>query len=164
MTVQPIPPQPGQESVWDYPRPPRLEASHKHVRVMFHGIILAETRRAYRVLETSHPPVYYIPPSDIQMQYLLPSSAASFCEWKGGASYYSVCVGGETATDAAWYYPHPTLAFAAVQDYVAFYPSRMSGCFVDEERVQSQAGDFYGGWITHDIVGPFKGEPGTRGW
>lgn len=159
-----VQPRPGQESVWDYPRPPRLEDTEKHLRVVFNGVVIADTRHAKRVLETSHPPVYYIPPDDIKVEHLLPSSRTSFCEWKGRASYYTVAVGGRQAQSAAWYYPTPTLAFAAIKDYVAFYPSKMDACDIDGELVRSQPGDFYGGWITSEIVGPFKGEPGTEGW
>lgn len=159
-----VQPGPGQESVWDYPRPPRLEDSTKHIRVVFNGVIVADTQRAKRVLETSHPPVYYIPPEDLKAAHLLPSSRSSFCEWKGQASYYTVAVGGRQAQSAAWSYHAPSRAFAAIKDYIAFYPSRMDACDIDGELVRSQPGDFYGGWITSDIVGPFKGEPGTDGW
>lgn len=157
-------PGPGQESVWDYPRPPRLEASAKHIQVIFNGVVLADTSRAQRVLETSHPPVYYIPLEDVQQHYLRPTGRSTFCEWKGQAAYYTVQVGSQVAENVGWYYPHPTPAFQAIQNYVAFYPSRMEACYVNGERVQAQAGDFYGGWITADIVGPFKGEPGSWGW
>ncbi|MBO9997544.1 MAG: DUF427 domain-containing protein [Cyanobacteria bacterium SID2] len=161
---QRITPEPGQESVWDYPRPPRLENSTKQVRVVFNGVPIADTHRAKRVLETSHPPVYYIPLDDIQAQYLVRTNRSSFCEWKGRAGYYTVKVGDREAENAAWFYANPTEAFRDIQDYVAFYPSSMDDCFLDDERVMPQAGDFYGGWITRDIVGPFKGEPGTWGW
>jgi uncharacterized protein (DUF427 family) len=152
------------ESVWDYPRPPRLEASRRRVRVEFAGEVIAETTRAYRVLETSHPPVYYIPPEDVRSESLRPSRRHSFCEWKGRASYYDLVVGEREVRDAAWYYPEPTSRFAAIRDYVAFYPSRVDAAFVDGEQVRPQAGDFYGGWITAEIEGPFKGGPGTAGW
>lgn len=161
---QPIEPEPGQESVWDYPRPPRVEQSHHKIRVIFNQITIADSDRTYRVLETSHPPVYYIPPEDIQLEYLLSTSQNSFCEWKGYASYYTVNVGDKQAVNAAWYYTQPTVEFAIIKNYVAFYPSKMDACYVDEELVQSQSGDFYGGWITSDIVGPFKGGHGTWGW
>lgn len=159
-----IAPGPGQESVWDYPRPPRLEDTTKHIQVVFNGVTIAETRRAKRVLETSHPPVYYIPPEDIKMEYLLPTSRSSWCEWKGQAGYYTIAVGDKQAAQAAWFYPQPTPGFESIRGYVAFYPHLMDACFVEGERVRSQAGGFYGGWITSDIVGPFKGEPGTQGW
>lgn len=164
MKPQPIKPGPGQESVWEYPRPPRLEATTKHIQVVFNGIVVADTHRGMRVLETSHPPVYYVPPEDIRMEHLIPSGRSSFCEWKGRASYYGVAVGDRTAFEAAWYYPDPTPSFRLIKDHVAFYPQHMDYCTVDGERVQPQPGGFYGGWITADIVGPFKGEPGTWGW
>jgi uncharacterized protein (DUF427 family) len=164
MGMKRIQPEAGQESVWDYPRPPRLEPTPRHIVVIFNGEVIAETRRAMRVLETSHPPVYYIPPDDIQMQYLQPTDRTTFCEWKGSASYYTVQVGDRTAKNAAWYYPNPTPPFAALKDHVAFYPAEMDVCYVDGERVTPQPGRFYGGWITADIVGPFKGEKGSMGW
>ncbi len=157
-------PAPGQESVWDYPRPPRVERTDRHIQVVFNGVVIADTRRAWRVLETSHPPVYYIPPEDIRMDCLRPAAGRSFCEWKGQAGYYDVRVGDRTAANAAWYYVMPTPAFAGIKDHVAFYPRPMDACTVDGELVQPQPGEFYGGWITRDIVGPFKGEPDTWGW
>lgn len=159
-----IAPGPGQESVWDYPRPPRLEDSPKHIQVIFNGVTLADTHRAKRVLETSHPPVYYIPPEDIQQQYLVSVPQGSWCEWKGKAGYYTVVVGDKQAVNAAWFYSQPTAAFSTIKDYVAFYAHLMDACYVNGERVQPQPGNFYGGWITSDIVGPFKGTPGTWGW
>ena len=152
------------ESVWDYPRPPRLEKSTRRVRVVLGDVTVADTTRAYRVLETSHPPVYYIPPEDVRSEYLRPSRRHSFCEFKGRASYYDLVVGEREVLDAAWYYPEPSSRFEAVRDHVAFYPGRVDAAYVDEERVVAQAGDFYGGWITADIEGPFKGAPGTSGW
>ncbi len=157
-------PKPGQESVWDYPRPPRLEDTSKHVRVVFNGEVIADSHRAKRVLETSHPPVYYIPLADIKTEYLHTSAHTSFCEFKGMAKYYSLEVNGQHLAKAGWYYPEPTQAFAALKDYVAFYPSKMEACYVADEKVLAQEGDFYGGWITQDIVGPFKGGAGTWGW
>ena len=155
---------PGQESVWDYPRPPKLENSDKRIKVVFGGVTLAYTTRARRVLETSHPPVYYIPPEDIRMEHLSLAGGASLCEWKGRARYYDVETEEQTEGRAAWFYPDPVHAYVALKDYVAFYPSLMDACWVDGEKVQAQAGDFYGGWITSEIVGPFKGGPGTWGW
>jgi len=154
----------GQESVWDYPRPPRLERTAAHLRVIFNGQTIADTTTAYRVLETSHPPVYYIPPADIAQQYLLAASGGSWCEFKGQAKYWSLWVNGLTAENAAWSYPEPSAAFIEIAGYLAFYASRVDHCWVDDERVQAQAGDFYGGWITSRILGPFKGGAGTRGW
>jgi uncharacterized protein (DUF427 family) len=155
---------PGQESVWDYPRPPRLEPCARLVQVEFGGVPLVETRRSLRVLETSHPPVYYVPPVDVRMQHLVPSDRHTWCEWKGLASYYHVVAGGRRSEDAAWTYPDPTVPYKEIRGYIAFYPHAMDGCFVDGERVRPQPGDFYGGWITRDVVGPFKGPPGTSDW
>jgi uncharacterized protein (DUF427 family) len=164
MRPQPIPPQPGQESVWDYPRPPRLEATPKRLQVIYNGVTIADTVRGHRVLETSHPPVYYIPLEDIALQYLVKSARSTFCEWKGSGSYYSVVVEGKTLPDVAWYYANPTPGFAAIRNAVAFYAAPMDACYVAAEKVTPQPGEFYGGWITADIVGPFKGEPGSWGW
>jgi uncharacterized protein (DUF427 family) len=152
------------ESVWSYPRPPRVEQVRRRIRVVLGGEVIAESTRAMRVLETSHPPVYYIPLEDIRPGALMPSERTSFCEFKGGALYYTVEAGGRVEKDAAWYYPHPAAGFELIANHVAFYPGRMDECTVDGERARPQAGGFYGGWITSDIEGPFKGEPGTSGW
>lgn len=157
-------PGPGQESVWDYPRPPRLELTSHHIRIIFADTLIAETRRAWRVLETSHPPVYYLPQADIQLQYLEPAPGSSFCEFKGMASYYSVVVGKRRADEAAWTYLKPSPRFAPIAGAVAFYAGRMDACYVDDELVTPQPGGFYGGWITSWVVGPFKGGPGSWGW
>lgn len=162
--VRRVEPGPGQESVWDYPRPPRLEKSNQHVQVRFNGETIAESRQTYRVLETSHPPVYYIPPEDIRMALLRRSPGQSYCEWKGVASYHTLTVGDRVALSVAWSYSRPSPAFAPIAHYLAFYPSKIDACFVDGVHVKAQPGDFYGGWITPDIVGPFKGDPGTVGW
>ena len=159
-----IEPGPGQESVWDYPRPPKLEPSDRRVQVVFADIVIAETRNAIRVLETSHPPVYYIPPQDIRLDYLRQEARNTYCEWKGEASYYTLEVGDRQAKNAAWFYAHPSDRFLPIKDYVAFYPSKVDACYVDGEMVKAQEGDFYGGWITSQIVGPFKGGVGTFGW
>lgn len=158
---KPIKPGPGQESVWDYPRPPRLEPCGKRIQVICHQIIIAASQNSYRVLETSHPPVYYLPPEDIKMEYLVPSGQQSFCEWKGTAIYYSLVFAQQQLPNCAWSYPEPTPAFSPIKDYIAFYAGPMDACYVDGEKVTPQPGGFYGGWITTDIVGPFKGEPGT---
>jgi uncharacterized protein (DUF427 family) len=134
------------------------------VRVILGGEVIADTRQAKRVLETSHPPVYYIPPDDIRMEYMTESGRSTWCEWKGQASYYSLSVGGRQVKNAAWFYPNPAPGYEVIQGHVAFYPGKMDACYVDGERVQAQPGGFYGGWITGDIVGPFKGGPGTVGW
>jgi uncharacterized protein (DUF427 family) len=134
------------------------------VRVVLGGVVIAESRRPARVLETSHPPVYYLSPDDIILAHLVPAPGSSFCEWKGNAAYYDVRAGRTLANAAAWTYRSPTAAFASIRDWVAFYPGRMDECTLDGEVVRAQAGGFYGGWITSDLVGPFKGEPGTSGW
>ena len=155
---------PGQESVWDYPRPPRLERCGRRLQVVFAGEVVAETRAGYRVLETSHPPVYYFPPGDVRDEYLERAPGVSFCEWKGEAGYVSLRVGDRVAVAAGWSYARPSPAFLALKDHLAFYASRVDDCFVDGERVTPQPGGFYGGWITSDVVGPFKGGPGSMGW
>ena len=159
-----IEPGPGQESVWDYPRPPRLEATAKRLQVYFGGQCIADTTGGYRVLETSHPPSYYIPPADVQADVLQAVSGGSFCEWKGRAAYFDLRLGEAHAPRAAWCYPNPSAAFTPIRDYLCFYASAVERCVVGGETVQAQEGDFYGGWITNDIVGPFKGGPGTMGW
>lgn len=159
-----IEPKEGQESVWDYPRPPRFEQTNKHLKIIFNGEIIAETNRAFRVLETSHPPVYYFPPEDVRMEFLSSNTSASFCEWKGRAGYYSLKVGEKNVENAAWFYANPTKQFAEIKDYIAFYPSKIDACYVHDELVNVQEGDFYGGWATKDIVGPFKGGAGTSDW
>jgi uncharacterized protein (DUF427 family) len=152
------------ESVWDYPRPPRTEQSSKRIRVIFNDTTIAETSRALRVLETSHPPVYYVPPHDVQQQFLSRTDHRSYCEFKGMATYYTLSVGAKVSIDAAWSYHNPSSGYESIIDYIAFYPGRVDACYIDDELVQAQEGDFYGGWITTDIEGPFKGGPGTAGW
>jgi uncharacterized protein (DUF427 family) len=164
MRIKRDPTGPGQESVWDYPRPPRVEKFPGRIRIVFNGRQIVDTTGAYRVLETSHPPVYYIPPGDIDPGCLKPAAGTSFCEWKGVARYYDVVAGGRTAERAGWYYPDPNPEFGVLKDHVAFYPAPMDACYVDDELVRPQPGGFYGGWITDDITGPFKGGPGTEGW
>jgi len=159
-----VPPGPGQESVWDYPRPPRWEPVTKRLRVVLAGVTLADTTRGIRVLETSHPPVYYFPAADVRMPSLLAVSGSSFCEWKGAARFFDAVVQDTRVPRAAWAYPDPTRAFAAITDYLAFYAQPMDACFVGDEQARPQPGSFYGGWITKDIIGPFKGEAGTAGW
>jgi uncharacterized protein (DUF427 family) len=152
------------ESVWDYPRPPRVEPCPYVLKVEFNGVTLAETTSAYRVLETSHPPTYYIPQSDVKMQLLSPNARRSFCEYKGHAQYWDIRDRERISISAAWSYPSPSDAYSVLRDHLAFYPDRVDACFVDGERVRPQAGDFYGGWITSHVTGPFKGAPGTTGW
>jgi uncharacterized protein (DUF427 family) len=158
--VTPVTPGPGQESVWDYPRPPRVEPVDDRVTITLGGRVIADTTDAVRVLETSHPPVYYLPRAAFVHGVLTPAAGSSYCEFKGAAKYLSV----GTAERAAWYYPNPNPGYEALVDRVAVYPGAMDSCTVAGEIVTPQAGDFYGGWITSRVVGPFKGEPGTQGW
>jgi len=152
------------ESVWDYPRPPRVEPTEELVVVAFAGTAIAETRHALRVLETSHPPVYYVPFEAVAPGVLTPARRRSFCEWKGVAVYWTAASGGRRSVEAGWSYPEPSPGYEALGDHVAFHPERVDGCFVDGELVESQPGSFYGGWVTSRIWGPFKGAPGTAGW
>ncbi|GJD35456.1 DUF427 domain-containing protein [Methylobacterium aerolatum] len=161
---EPDPAGPGQESVWDYPRPPRLERVPDRLRVVFDGVTVAETVSGWRVLETSHPPTYYLPPDDILPGALIPAGSGSVCEWKGRAAYFDVVGPNRRAPRAAWAYPSPTPSFAGLAGHVAFYVAAMEACFVGDERARPQPGGFYGGWITSRVVGPFKGEPGTQFW
>ena len=157
-------PGPGQESVWDYPRPPRVEQVSERVRITFNGVEVADTSRAWRVLETSHPPVYYIPPEDLKREFLERSPRRSFCEWKGRASFVTLRVGRRVAENVGWFYPEPVPAFESIRDHLAFYAGPMDCCMVGGEQVRPQPGGFYGGWVTSKVVGPFKGEPGTEFW
>jgi len=157
-------PGPGQESVWDYPRPPALRRCGKRVRILLRGEVLADTTAALCVLETSHPPTYYLPPADVDMRYLKEVPGTSVCEWKGMASYYDIDCNGEIYPRVAWTYHHPAPSYLELEDHIAFYAHVMDACYVGDDRVLPQPGNFYGGWITPDVVGPFKGEPGTMGW
>jgi uncharacterized protein (DUF427 family) len=159
-----ISPGPDQESVWDYPRPPLLEDVPQRVRVELAGHVVADSNRAVRVLETASPPTYYIPPEDVDQAVLRQAPRRSYCEWKGEATYWTLRVAGQIAVDAAWSYHAPKSPYEALRDYVSFYPARVSACYVGEWRVTPQPGQFYGGWITPNLVGPFKGEPGTEHW
>lgn len=161
---RPQPAGPGQESVWDYPRPPVLRRCTLPVVVVLGGETICRAAQSWKVLETSHPPTYYLPRADFVAGSLRPASGTSFCEWKGSARYLDVCGGGRTVASAAWYYPDPTPPFAALLDHVALYAGPMDACFVGEERVVPQPGGFYGGWVTSAVVGPFKGVPGSHGW
>lgn len=160
----PVPPGPGQESVWDYPRPPRVERSGAVVEVELGGRVVATTDRALRVLETSHPPTYYLPPDAFEPGTLREAAGATWCEWKGRASYYDLVAGGRVAPSAAWTYPTPSPGFAVLAGALAVMPGLVDRCTVDGEVVVPQPGGFYGGWITSAVVGPFKGGPGTAGW
>jgi uncharacterized protein (DUF427 family) len=155
-----IAPGAGQESVWDYPRPPALVKCSRTVSVTAGGRTIARSNQALRVLETASPPTVYVPPADVDFDCLAEVTGSSFCEWKGAASYYSLAGGGRVV---AWQYRHPLPDFGPLRDYVSFYPGRVT-CLLDDEEVQPQAGEFYGGWVTADIVGPFKGDPGTGHW
>lgn len=153
-----------QEAVAEYPRPPRLEPAHRRVRIVFAGQVILDTDAAWRVLETFHPPSFYLPIAAFTPGALVPTTRASLCEWKGPARYYDVHAAGRVAADAAWGYPDPPPAFAAIRGHVAVYAGAMDACFVDDERVIPQEGGFYGGWITPELTGPFKGGPGTLSW
>ena len=152
------------ENVWDYPRPPALAPCARRVRVELGGELIADSVRALRVLEMSHPPTIYVPPEDIADGVLEPVAKRTVCEYKGRAAYFDVVAGDRRARAAAWSYPEPVVAYASLRGHVAFYPARLDRCWLDDEEVRAQDGDFYGGWITADIAGPFKGAPGTRGW
>lgn len=161
---RPITPAPGQESVWDYPRPPRVEPVTERVTIRLGGELIADTHRAMRVLETSHPPVYYVPIADFAPGALTDAPGFSFCEFKGAARYLDVRGGGVVREGAAWNYPDPSRGFEALADRVAVYAGPMDECTVGGEVVVPQPGGFYGGWITSSVVGPFKGLPGSMGW
>ncbi|MDP9793874.1 uncharacterized protein (DUF427 family) [Catenuloplanes nepalensis] len=153
------------ESVWDYPRPPRLERTAARVVVRHGGVLVAESVNCRRVLETSHPPVYYVPRADVTDGLLQADpDHRTFCEFKGLATYWDLVTPGSRVARAAWSYEEPSPAYAALIGALAFYPSRVDECRVGDEPVRAQDGDFYGGWITDGIVGPFKGGPGTLGW
>ena len=159
-----IEPGPGQESVWDYPRPPSIEQTSRHVVILLAGQVVADSTRAWRVCETSHPPVYYVPRDDIVANVLSSGHGSSFCEFKGAATYWSATVVGRVVAEVGWSYENPSRAYAAMVGAVAFYPGRVDEATIDGEPVRPQAGGFYGGWITDEVVGPFKGESGTSGW
>lgn len=163
------PPQPepctaGQESVWDYPRPAICQPNHRHLLIRHQGALIAETREGFRTVETSHPPTYYFPLSAVATALLKPNRRRSFCEWKGEAVYFDLVMEGQRVPDVAWSYPQPTAPFAAIAGHFAFYPAPFDTVLVDGEPVRPQPGGFYGGWITPDIAGPFKGVPGSRWW
>ncbi|NNF69126.1 MAG: DUF427 domain-containing protein [Acidimicrobiia bacterium] len=152
------------ESVWDYPRPPRVEPCSATARVEHAGRVVADSSRAFRVLETNHPPGIYLPGADCDETLLVPSSTVTVCEFKGVASYVDLVVGDLLVADAAWVYREPRPGYEAIRDHYSFYPGRVDACYLDHELVTPQAGDFYGGWITSGVTGPFKGGAGTRGW
>ena len=152
------------ESVWDYPRPPAIKPDTRRVRVEFAGVIVADSTRAIRILETSHPPSFYIPPADVRMDLLTREEHHSFCEWKGQADYWTLGIAGQIAENVAWSYPKPVARYAAIGNHLSFYPGRVHACYADDERVTPQPGNFYGGWISSNVAGPFKGAPGTSFW
>ncbi len=163
MIPERIAPGPGQESVWDYPRPPRVEAVPERLRVVVDGEVLADTSRGLRVLETAGAPVYYFPPEDVRLERLTETGRSTVCEWKGVATYHAYA-GVRRIDDVAWSYERPQPGFEAIRGFVAFYAGRVDEAWVGEERASPQPGGFYGGWVTSRIVGPIKGEPGSFGW
>lgn len=166
MSARPIPEPiaPGQESVWDYPLPPAIRASDEEIIVILGGVEICETRTSWRILEKGHPPTYYLPRPAFIEGSLRPGRGMSFCEWKGRASYLDVIGGSKIAPQAGWFYPHPNARFSAIVDHVAIYAGAVDECLVDGERVVPQPGSYYGGWITSNASGPFKGAPGSESW
>lgn len=164
MRPRPDPARPGQESVWAYPRPAIAQSTDARITIEHAGTIVASTRSAVRTLETSHPPSYYIPPADIAPGVLRRAAGSSFCEWKGAATYWDVVIGDLVIPKVGWSYPSPTAPFAMLRDHIAFYAAPFDRCSVDGETVTAQPGEFYGGWITGKLAGPFKGVPGSRFW
>ena len=156
-------PGPAQESVWDYPRPPEIKPDSRRVVVKLGETVIASTDKAVRVLETASPPTFYLPPDSVNTDLLKAAGGGSFCEWKGKASYWTVEAGGQVVKSGAWSYENTSPAFSTIQGYFSFYPAKLK-CYVDDELVEPQPGGFYGGWMTSEIVGPVKGEPGTGGW
>lgn len=157
-------PGPGQESVWDYPRPAIVEPTDRHIQIVHKGVSIADSRKAWRTLETSHPPTYYLPPEDVATELLHRNARRTICEWKGQASYWDLVIDGHRLEAIAWSYAAPTPTFAAIKDYLAFYPDPLDQCCVDGEVITPQPGQFYGGWISQYEAGPFKGIPGSRFW
>ncbi len=160
----PLPAGPGQESVWDYPRPPAVDPSDELVEVHLGGVVVARSRSSLRVLETSHPPTYYLPLDAFVDGALVPVQGSTVCEWKGRAAYFDVVGGGRRSARAAWTYPEPVATYAVLAGHVAVMPGLVDACLVDGETVRAQEGGFYGGWITDRVVGPFKGGAGSWGW
>lgn len=152
------------ENVWDYPRPPKLESFKGHIRIIKNEIILVDSNTAFRILETSHPPAYYIPESDIDSKYFKINDRTSFCEWKGRANYVDLIINETRIKNVGWTYPSPNKRYPELKNTFSFYAGKFDKCLVNDEKVQAQEGDFYGGWITSNIKGPFKGAPGTLGW
>ncbi|MEM7665077.1 MAG: DUF427 domain-containing protein [Pseudomonadota bacterium] len=161
---EPDPVGPDQESVWDYPRPAIAEPTGRRIQIVHRGVALVDSTNAWRTLETSHPPTYYIPQSDIAIEHLAPNSRRTICEWKGQAAYWDVVIGDTRIEAVAWSYANPTPGFAPIADFLAFYPDPFDQCLVDGEAITPQPGEFYGGWISQYEAGPFKGIPGSRFW
>jgi uncharacterized protein (DUF427 family) len=162
--VRPDPTGPDEESVWRYPRPPALEPEPRRIRIVHRGLVLADTTDAWRVLETSHPPSYYLPPEDVAAEYLEAAGGGSICEWKGAATYWTVAMGGVRLERVGWSYPNPTRRFDGLRDHLAFYAAPFDEVTVGGAQVDPQPGGFYGGWVTPWVKGPFKGGPGSWGW
>lgn len=161
---QPDPLAPGQESVWGYPRPPRVERTSRSVQIVLGGEVIIDTDDVIRVLETSHPPTIYLPIAAFAPGALVPADGSSFCEFKGAAAYFDVRGGDQVRERAAWTYPDPAAGYAELMDRVAMYPAGMDRCTLGGVTVTPQPGRFYGGWVTPDVAGPFKGAPGSMGW
>ncbi len=158
-----ITPKENQESVWDYPRPPVSKLDSRQVLVKLGNVIIAESTAAIRVLETAHPPTFYLPKSDVRMDYFVRESRSSFCEWKGQATYWTVKTEFDQVASACWSYPSPRDEFQNIQNCFSFYPAQFE-CTIDGETVRPQPGGFYGGWVTDEVIGPYKGDPGTSSW
>jgi uncharacterized protein (DUF427 family) len=163
-SVERVTPGPGQESVWDYPRPPRMEPVPERIRVVVDGIEIADSTNAFRVLETAGAPVYYVPSEDVRMDLLRPTEHRTVCEWKGEATYHTLSLPTREIPNVAWSYPEPTPGYEAIRDHLAFYASKVDEAWVGDELATPQPGHFYGGWVTSRVVGPFKGGPGSAGW
>lgn len=164
MRIKPVKPGPGQESAWDYPRPPALDVSNESIVIELGGMVIARSTTSWRVLETSHPPTYYLPREAFVEGVLRPTNGATWCEWKGQASYYDLVAGDTVVAAGAWNYPEPTARFAALSDAISLMPATVDRITINDEVVTPQEGTFYGGWITSRVVGPFKGAPGTGHW
>ncbi len=156
--------EPPRESVWDYPRPPRVEESPRRARVILGEQVVADSTRTVRVLETSHPPAYYFPLADVRTEFFRPTERRTVCEFKGVAHYYTLEVGDVIAEEGAWSYPDPRPGYEAIAGRIAFYPAKMDACYLDGELVRGRPGDYYGGWITSDLKGPFEGRIGSSDW
>lgn len=162
--IKKVKPGKGQESVWDYPRPPAIEQFNKHIRIIFNEQIIADTNDSFRILETSHPPSYYLPKSSFKDGTLIKTNKTSYCEFKGMAHYYDIKWEDQRAAGAAWGYQNPTEHYSGIKDHVCVYGHLMDACYIGDELIIPQPGGFYGGWITNNIVGPFKGGPNSWGW